>query len=195
MSTRRKRTNGGAVYFGTFTCHRWLPLIEAAGAHDLVYRWMHLAYEQGYRFFGYAIMPNHVHFIVRVPDGGALNTMLANGKRHMAYGIVERLNERGRLDLLDQLRQDVRAADAARGQKHRVFSTSTDLVELFSGKMIEQKLQYMHANPVSKKWRLADDAVEYPHSSFAFYVRDEERRAPLTAYQEFGYLGGNGGPW
>ena len=195
MSTRRKRSKDGAVYFGTFTCHRWLPLIEAAEGHDLVYRWMHAAHGQGYRFLGYAIMPNHVHFIIRVPDGGALNTMLANGKRLMAYGIVRRLQEQGRTDLLDQLRQDVRAADAARGQRHRVFATSTDLIELFDARMIEQKLQYVHANPVSKKWRLADDAVEYPHSSFAFYVRGERRDAPLTAYQEFGYLGGNGGPW
>jgi len=38
---------------------------------------------------------------------------------------------------------------------------------------------------VSKKWHLADDAVDYPHSSFAFYVRGEARSAPLTAYQQF----------
>jgi len=58
-----------------------------------------------------------------------------------------------------------------------------------------EKLRYIHANPVSKRWRLAEDAVEYPHSSFAFYVRGENRSAPLTPYQEFGYLGGKGAPW
>ncbi len=84
------------MYFGTFSCHRWLPLIEATEGHDLVYRWMHAAHGQGYRFCGYSIMPNHVHFIIRVPDGGTLNTMLANGKRLMAYGIVQRLQEQGR---------------------------------------------------------------------------------------------------
>ena len=51
--------------------------------------------------------------------------------------------------------------------------------------MIEQKLQYIHAKAVSKKWHLADDAVAYPHSSFAFYVRGEARSAPLSAYQQF----------
>jgi len=61
--------------------------------------------------------------------------------------------------------------------------------------MTEQKLQYIHANAVSKKWHLADDAVEYPHSSFAFYMRGEARSAPLTAYQQFGFLEGKGAPW
>ena len=99
------------------------------------------------------------------------------------------------MELLDRLGTGLRASDRARGQKHRVFETSTDLIELFSGRMIEQKLHYIHANPVSKRWRLCDDAVEYPHSSFAFYVRGEGRRASLTAYQVFGYLDGKGAPW
>ena len=87
----------------------------------------------------------------------------------------------GRHDVLLQLQQGLRPSDVARGQKHRVFATSTDLVECFSGKMIEEKLRYIHANPVSKRWMLAEDAVEYPHSSFAFYVRGEQRAAPLAA--------------
>ncbi len=195
MSTRKLRTKEGAVYFGTFTCYRWIPLIHATNAYDAFYNWMHVAHEKGYRFLGYAIMPNHAHFLIRVPESGAINTMLGNGKRFIAYEIIKKLEQAGRVDLLEQLQAGVRKSDAMRGQQHRVFETSTDLIECFSAKMIEQKLRYIHANPVSKKWSLADDAVEYPHSSFAFYVRGETRGAPLTPYQVFGYLGGKGGPW
>jgi REP element-mobilizing transposase RayT len=163
-------------------------LIKETQAHDLIYKWMDIAYQKGYRFFGYVIMPNHVHFIIRVPEAGAINTLLANGKRFIAYGIIDRLVKVNDSARLTSLQQGLRASDVARGQKHRVFEPSTDLIELFSGKMIEQKLRYMHANPVSKRWSLADDAEEYEHSSFAFYVRGERRAAPLTAYHEFGYL-------
>jgi len=61
--------------------------------------------------------------------------------------------------------------------------------------MIEKKLKWLHAIPVSKKWLMEDSAVEYPHSRFAFYVRGEHRMAPLTAYQQFGFLDGKGAPW
>ena len=61
--------------------------------------------------------------------------------------------------------------------------------------MIEAKLKYLHANPVSKKWHLTGDAVEYPHTSFAFYVRGEQRSAPLVPYQEYSFLDGKGAPW
>ncbi|HQV53068.1 MAG: hypothetical protein IPI00_03185 [Flavobacteriales bacterium] len=182
MSTRKLRTQDGVVYFATFTCYQWLPLFKATNAYDILYKWMHIAYNKGYRFLGYAFMPNHAHFLIRVPEGGTINTVLGNGKRFMAYEIIERLKASEQNELLTQLQQGLRVSDIARGQKHRVFATSTDLVELFSGKMIEQKLHYIHANPVSKKWQLVDDAVEYQHSSFAFYVRGENRNAPLTAY-------------
>lgn len=195
MSTRKLRQKDGAVYFATFTCYQWTSLFSELNTYDVVYNWMRIAHERGYHFLGYAIMPNHAHFVIRVPEGGAINTVLGSGKRFMAYELVQRITAAGRHDLLARLQEGLRPSDIARGQKHRVFATSTDLVELFSGKMIEQKLKYIHANPVSKKWHLADDAVEYPHSSFAFYVRGEHRGVPLTAYQEFGFLDGKGAPW
>jgi REP element-mobilizing transposase RayT len=195
MSTRKLRLKDGAVYFATFSCHNWIPLFAELPAYDVVYNWMRIADEKGYRFFGYAIMPNHAHFVIRVPEGGSINAVLANGKRFMAYEVIKRLSTAGRQDLLKRMQADIRPSDSARDQKHRVFQPSTDLIELFSGTMIEQKLQYIHANPVSKKWRLVDDAVDYPHSSFAFYVRGEAHGAPLTPYQEFGFLDGKGAPW
>jgi len=160
-----------------------------------VYSWMHVAYGKGYRFLGYAIMPNHVHFLIRVPEGGAINTLLGNGKRFMAYELVQGLMSAGRHDVLLQLQQGLQPSDVARGQKHRVFAT-----DLYGPCRVlqwedDRGEAAVHANPVSKRWMLAEDAVEYPHSSFAFYVRGEQRAAPLTAYHEFGFLDGTGAPW
>lgn len=188
MTVRRKRPKDLAVYFCTFTCWQWLSLFKEANAYDAVYAWMDVATAKGFRFLGYVIMPNHAHFVIYVPEGKEINAMLATGKRYMAYAIVAALQALGRTELLAQLQNGLRPSDVERGQKHRVFETSSDIKECFDGKMIDQKLRYIHANPVSKKWRLVDDAVAYPHSSFAFYTHGDARKAPLLAYQELGYL-------
>jgi len=188
MTVRSEREKDLAVYFCTFTCWQWLPLFHEADAYTTVYEWMRAASGQGYRFLGYVIMPNHAHFLIHVPEGGRINSMLAAGKRFMAYGIVGGLKAAHKSELLERLAAGVRLSDRARGQKHRVFATSTDIKECHDGRMIDQKLRYIHANPVSKKWRLADDALDYPHSSFAFYTLGLARQATLTAYQELGYL-------
>ena len=79
MTVRKQRNKDGAVYFATFTCYQWIPLFQLLDAYHLVYSWMHVAYGKGYRFLGYAIMPNHVHFLIRVPEGGAIKMLLGMG--------------------------------------------------------------------------------------------------------------------
>ena len=44
-----------------------------------------------------------------------------------------------------------------------------DAKPCFTQKMIEQKLDYIHRNPVSGRWNLVDDYVKYEHSSACFY--------------------------
>ena len=50
-----------------------------------------------------------------------------------------------------------------------MFEDSFDAKECYTRKFITQKLDYMHKNPVSKKWQLVKDFTEYPHSSASFY--------------------------
>ncbi len=52
--------------------------------------------------------------------------------------------------------------------------------------MIEQKLNYIHHNPISGKWALTNDFTNYPHSSAAFYVYecDEKSHAEIVHYKD-----------
>ncbi|MBK9761194.1 MAG: hypothetical protein IPO90_14785 [Flavobacteriales bacterium] len=182
MSVRTLQRSDGAVFFCTFTCWAWLPLFQLTNSYDRLYTWMHLARGKGFRTLGYVIMPNHVHLLLLAPSGPSINALLANAKRFLAYDIINRLSEKGELDMLTQLQEAVRPSDRARGQAHRVFTTSSDIRECFDEAMIEQKLHYMHANPVSGKWSLVDNAIDYPHSSMAFYLRDSDSPAPIERY-------------
>jgi hypothetical protein len=52
------------VLFITFTCYRWLSLIELTNGHDLVYKWFHYLESKGHLVTGYVIMPNHIHVLI-----------------------------------------------------------------------------------------------------------------------------------
>ena len=54
---------------------------------------------------------------------------------------------------------------------NKVFEDSFDAKECYSEEFIFQKLQYIHLNPVSKKWNLVSDFTDYEHSSASFYER------------------------
>ncbi len=171
MSVRTEHTTEYTHWFITFTCLNWLPLFEITQSCDLVYKWFnYLRTNKIAEVEAYVIMPNHLHAILYLPEKDtALNKIVANGKRFMAYEIVHRLQQKGETKLLDELSNPLIEHEKKKGQKHRVFKPSFDAKPIFTDKFMLQKLNYIHNNPVSGKWQLAEHPAAYEHSSASFY--------------------------
>ena len=117
-------------------------------------------------------MPNHLHALISFSNTGKnINTIIRNGKRFMAYDIVERVQEINDEIILSKLSNAVRPSDKKRGKFHKVFKDSFDNKECFTKKFIEQKLDYIHWNPCTGKWNLATCPEDYLHSSAGFYYK------------------------
>jgi len=133
-------------------------------------------------------MPNHVHFIIVTPHKDAdLNTIVSNGKRFIAYEMVERLEKAGNDTVLKQLAEAVTGSDRKRGKLHQVFEPSFDGRRIYSEEMLIQKINYIHHNCVSGKWNLVSDFVLYPHSNAAFYELGKQSLFEGTHYAKILY--------
>jgi REP element-mobilizing transposase RayT len=115
-------------------------------------------------------MPNHIHCILNFPDKGfSLNKIISNAKRFMAYEILKRLSIKGEHELLLKLKNGLTQSRLDKGQQHCAFRESFDAKAITSGKFLNQKLRYMHLNPVRGNYNLIEDWRDYPHSSAGFY--------------------------
>lgn len=133
-------------FFITFTCHQWLPLIDKTNGYDIVYNWFDHLKAKGHYINGYVIMPNHVHALISFIDTKqSINTIIGNGKRFMAYEIIERLKTNNETQLLDQLVNNVEAARKQNKKQHEVWELSFDWKDCRSNDFIYQKLDYMPA--------------------------------------------------
>lgn len=173
------------IYFITFTCHGWLPLIELSGGYDAVYDFFRVLGTQGHTILAYVIMPNHIHFLMHFNEGTRLNTVIGNGKKFMAYELVNRLEQKGQKKLLQQLQDAVQPKDRSRGKKHEVWKDSFDVKMCRTEDFILQKLIYIHENPVRGKWRLSANSLEYLHSSARFYFNGTQRLFAVKDYRDF----------
>jgi putative transposase len=162
------------TYFCTFTCKNWLPLFEITNLYDEIYKWFNILIERKNEMEGFVIMPNHLHLLIFVNEKDNINMLLANGKRFLAYEIVKRLEQQQQYEILQQLQMAVTAKEKERKKKHRVFEVSSDIKPCYTEKFLLQKLNYIHNNPVSSKWKLALLSEEYVHSSAAFYTLNQE---------------------
>jgi REP element-mobilizing transposase RayT len=146
-------------------------LFEFTNSYDLVYNWFKVLKEKyGSDVIAYVIMPNHLHCILYFKETGFdLNKIISNGKRFMAYEIINRLKEKAATGLLIILSDTLTEREKKKGQLHKVFKDSFDAKAIFSDKFLLQKMGYIHYNPVSGKWNLVNDFTNYEHSSASFY--------------------------
>ena len=53
-----------------------------------------------------------------------------------------------------------------------MFEHYFDAKAILNNRFLIQKLDYIHHNPVSGKWNLADVFIDYQHSSVCFYEKN-----------------------
>ena len=186
MSVKFTYTESYQTYFCTFTCLHWLPLFSITNLYDEIYRWFNILLHYNHKIVAFVIMPNHLHVLMYVGnEKQSINNILSNGKRFFAYEIVKRLKNLNRNDILLILENSVTPEERERKKKHRVFERSSDIKACVTEKFLLQKLDYIHCNPISKKWHLAAIPEEYPHSSAAFYeLNILHQKISLTHYDD-----------
>ena len=185
MSVREQITETDGLFFITMTCHKWINLFEIINGYDLVYKQFDVLKKEGHFINGYVVMPNHLHALIAfVNNDIVINDRLGTMKRFMAYDIVKELKKQEEFDLLRQLQSGVNATDRKNGKIHQVFEPTFDCKECYSADFIEQKLEYIHNNPCSGKWKLVKDPIDYAHSSAKFYETGIQGIYPVMNYME-----------
>jgi REP element-mobilizing transposase RayT len=185
MPVKQTIPHNSGTFFITFTCHQWLPLIDKIKGFDIVYNWFDHLKGKGHYINGYVIMPNHVHAVISfINTGQSINTIIGNGKRFMAYEIIERLRQHGATEILRQLSSNIETKRKENKKQHNVWELSFDWKECRTAEFTCQKLDYMHMNPCMGKWLLAGSPVDYLHSSAKFYLTGEQGLYLVTSFMQ-----------
>lgn len=171
MAGRQNFSDENKLYYVTFTCYEWLPLIKMTDSYDVVYEWFRrLRDRMSVEVTSYVIMPNHLHCILNFPDKKcSLNTVVKQGKTFLAKAIITRLKEQQEWAVLKRLRDAVSVSRREKGQHYCVFKRSFDAKAVMSQWFLEQKMRYIHMNPVRGNYNLVEDWRDYEHSSAGYY--------------------------
>ena len=159
------------LYFVTATILGWKHLFIESAYREIILQSLDFHRRQGRcLLFVFALMPNHVHFIIQPLGEQTILTVLQSFGSYTAHAILNRLRQDGRTDLLAFFSQR-QNRDA--GKQHQIW-LPIEAKNVFSVKFLRQKVEYIHDNPVAKHWRLVGDRADYTYSSACFYDRDEQ---------------------
>jgi len=185
MPVRRTIHQPDGLFFITLTCAKWLPLFSKLNGYDIVYKWFDHLKSKGHLMIGYVIMPDHLHALIAFRNSSqTINTIVGNGKRFMAYEIIDRLKKMDDSDALTKMKGWVNDTDKKRNKKHEVFEPSFDWKECDSQKLIDQKLYYIHMNPCKAEPRLTADPWKYEHSSAKYYYEHQQGVCSVCSFME-----------
>src|SRR5262245_34418740 len=148
----------GALHFVTGNCINRLPVFtEHECCQAFLDELKTLDQEWHTKLVAYVLMPDHFHLISNPRDGRIIE-FCRDLKSKAAKAIV---------------RTTRRFSFPENEDGHQVWQESFKAVPLWSGWMINQKINYTHANPVKAK--LVKTAKDYYWSSFrSFYGQGDE---------------------
>lgn len=163
--------------FVTITNLNWLPVLENNHHKQiLVEALSKRVNKEMVTIYGFVIMPNHFHAIWQLHDGisrvGFQRDLLKFTARSLLHFMLMNDNP-----ILNQLQ--VKAAD----RNYQIWERNSLSVDLFSEKVFFQKLDYIHANPLQERWRLAKLPEEYRWSSASYYETGVSEFDFLTHYR------------
>ena len=186
MSRNYKFHNPEGLYFISFAVVGWLDVFTRNEYKDLFLE--SLAYCQqnkGLEVHAWCIMSNHVHLIFRSINNQKPELLIGDLKRFTSKSIVKSIQENpgeSRKEfLLDFFKKE---AEKSSNVKHYQFWRHDNKpIELWSNKVIKQKIDYVHNNPVEEG--LVYKLEDYVYSSAIDYADQKELLENVVVFRIF----------
>lgn len=169
-SENYKIGNQNSVYFLTFTVTDWVDIFTRLNYKNIIAESLQYCRKQkGLKLYAWCLMTNHIHLVCQVEEPGKMSDFLRDFKKHTAKQIL------AEIQLCDESRRDwilYRFEYAGkfdnRIENYRFWQDKSHPIELVSTKMIDERINYIHQNPV--KAGFVERAEDYLYSSARNYA-------------------------
>jgi len=152
------------LYFITASIIEWKHLFAIdeyakVALHSL--EWMQQ--QKRILLFAFVIMPSHLHAILK-PESEPIGEIVQQFGSFTAHEILKKLREQNNKNLLALFQQ----AKRDHRHKHSIWQ-DIQAKNIYSMDFLQQKLEYIHQNPVAKDWHMVEDRADYLYSSAGYY--------------------------
>lgn len=171
MSRKYKFSDEDGVYFITFATIGWIDAFTRKEYRDIFVESLgYCQKEKGLLLYGWVIMSNHVHLIASSKDDYFLQDIVRDLKKFTSKAILKAIEENSQESRKEwMLAIFRRAGEYNTNNRYFQFWRQDNMpIELFTPKVIQQKLDYIHENPV--KAGIVEKPEEYRYSSAKFYA-------------------------
>jgi putative transposase len=174
MSNKYKFHNPEGIYFVSFAVVGWADVfIRNTYKNILLDSIRHCQKEKGLTVHAWVIMSSHVHMIISKSSTWQLQDIMRDMKKFTAHKIIGAIMENSgesRKEWLLQMFENYGRANA-NNTKYQFWQQDNHPVELSDNKMQDERLNYIHENPVKAGY--VYKAEEFVYSSAIDYCDEK----------------------
>ena len=146
MSKRYKFEKPDGLYFITLTVVDWVDVfIRNEYKNILIENLAYCQKNKGLEVLAWSIMTSHAHLIVRAQEGFELQNIFRDFKKFTSKKIVKAIENNPQESRKEMLLKQFKTNEGV-----RFWQPGNHPIELWSNKVINQKLTYIHQNPVEE---------------------------------------------
>lgn len=177
MPTGYQIKDQAAAHYLTLQIVYWIDLFSRKSYRDILIdslRFDSLRYcnkEKGLDIVAFVIMSNHIHLIVQ-SSSADLSGTIRDLKKYTSKKIIEEIEKgtESRKEWMLRLFKHAAKRQNKTG-KYQVWTHENHAIELHGNAFIEQKVEYIHNNPV--RAGIVKNAEDYIYSSAGYYAEEE----------------------
>ena len=184
MATRYRFGDNERPHFITFSVINWIDVFSRENYKEiLVQSLQYCISNKGLILHAWVIMSNHVHLIASAKEDYQLTDIMRDLKKFTSKAINAAINENIQESRKDWLIWMFKRAGArnSNNDTYQFWQQDNHPIELTTNDMMEQRLNYLHENPVKAGYVWS--AEHYKYSSAVDYYTDEKGLLPIELLQ------------
>jgi REP element-mobilizing transposase RayT len=164
--------------FFTATILSWKKLLQPDKYKQIIADSLNFLVQDGRVWvYGFVIMPNHIHVLWRMRKPHLRENVQRDFLKFTAQKI--------KIDLHKNYQEVlVHLKSTQNDRLYQIWERNPLSIYCYSIETVEQKLNYIHQNPVNTKWNLADIPENYHYSSARYYFCNQDDFQFITHYRE-----------
>ncbi len=177
-----KIRNKEGVYFITIAVVEWVDVFTRKEYRDIVKESLkHCQEVKGLVLFSWCLMSNHIHFIAKAKEEN-LSDILRDFKKYTSKAIVKAISENKKESRRDWMLSIFKKAGEqnSRNTNYQFWRQDNHPIELYSELFMQQRLDYIHNNPVEAG--IVSKPEDYLYSSAIDYCTNQKNELITIVY-------------